>query len=147
MNTAVATPIKLELSRHFDAPPEQVFDAWLGKSWGEFVGPPGIRGEVTLLEPRVGGRYEIVMHRPDGGTITVGGVYREIARPSRIVLTWKWSHEEPDTLITLTFKAMDGGTDLTLLHEGFAAAERRDSHNNGWTGTMDKLATWLKARK
>ena len=35
--------------------------------------------------------------------------------------------------ITLTFQARGGGTDLTLRHEGFAAAERRDSHNNGWT--------------
>ena len=38
-----------------------------------------------------------------------------------------------------------GGTDLTLRHEGFAAPERRDSHNNGWTGTLDKLAAYLRS--
>ena len=75
-------PINLELTRHFDAPPERVFDAWLQKSWGEWAGPPGVKGEVTLLEPRVGGRYRIVMHVPDGSTLTVGGIYQG-NRPSR----------------------------------------------------------------
>jgi len=32
---------------------------------------------------------------------------------------------------------------MTILHEGFAAPERRDSHSNGWTGTLDKLAAYL----
>ena len=112
MTTAVATPIKLELSRHFDAPPQQVFDAWLSKDLGDFVGPPGVKGEVVLIEPKVGGRYRIVMHLPDGKTLAVGGVYREIARPARLVMSWKWEHEEQDTLITLTFRAAGKGTDL-----------------------------------
>ena len=133
----------LELTRHFDAPPEAVFDAWLEKDWGDWVGPRDIRGEVTLLEPRVGGRYRIVMHRPDGGAVAVSGIYRQIARPSKIAMSWKWEHEDMDTLLTLTFRAKGGGTELTLRHEGFANTERRDSHNNGWTGTLEKLAAYL----
>ncbi|MGQ0742352.1 MAG: SRPBCC family protein [Alphaproteobacteria bacterium] len=137
--------ISLELSRTYDAAPERVFDAWLGKSWGEFVGPPGVHGELTLIEPRVGGRYRIVMHTPDGKNPTVGGVFREIDRPRRLVMTWKWEHEEQDTLVTLTFRAAGKGTELTLRHDGFANAERRDSHRHGWTGTLDKLALRLAA--
>ena len=144
MTAAIEKPITLELTRHFDAPPELVFDAWLQKSWGDWVGPPGVKGEVTLLEPRVGGRYQIIMHTPDGSTLTVGGTYREIAKPSRIVMSWKWQQEGTDTTITLTFKPAGGGTDLTLRHEGFAAVERRDSHNMGWTGTLDKLEQYLR---
>lgn len=135
----------LEMSRTYDASPERVFDAWFSKSWGEFVGPPGVRGEVTLIEPRVGGRYRVVMHLPDGKTLAVGGVYREVARPSRLVMTWKWEHEEQDTVITLSFRAKGAGTELTLRHEGFANAERRDSHKGGWTGTLEKLAKQLKS--
>jgi uncharacterized protein YndB with AHSA1/START domain len=71
MNTATHSPTTLELSRHFDAPPEAVFDAWLQKSWGEWAGPPGVRGEVVQLEPRVGGHYRIVMHTPDGKDVPV----------------------------------------------------------------------------
>jgi hypothetical protein len=32
---------------------------------------------------------------------------------------------------------------MTLLHENFANAERRDSHKNGWTGSFEKLAECL----
>jgi uncharacterized protein YndB with AHSA1/START domain len=78
----------LEMSRLFDASPEQVFDAWLEKSWGDWVGPPGVKGEVTQLQPKVGGRYQIVMHR-EGGDLTVGGIYKEIVRPTRLVMSWK----------------------------------------------------------
>jgi len=139
----MAEPISLTLSRHIDATPERVFDAGLEKSWGEWVGPPGVNGEVIQLEPKVGGRYRVVMHLPSGGTLSVGGVYKEILRPSRLVMSWKWEHEEQDTLITLTFRAEGKGTQMTIHHEGFAAPERRDSHNNGWTGTLEKLQEFL----
>jgi uncharacterized protein YndB with AHSA1/START domain len=140
---SAAAPIALELSRRFEATPERVFDAWLDKSWGEWVGPPGVHGEVVQLVPKVGGRYRVVMHLPSGDTLTVGGVYKEISRPNRLVMSWKWEHEEQDTLITLTFRADGKGTVLTIHHQGFAAPERRDSHNNGWTGTLDKLEKFL----
>ncbi len=143
--TTADKPITLDMSRIYDAAPKRVFDAWFSKAWGEFVGPPGVRGEVTLIEPRVGGRYRVVMHLPDGKTLAVGGVYREVARPTRLVMTWKWEHEEQDTLITLSFRAHGKSTELTLHHEGFANAERRDSHKGGWTGTLDKLAKMLAA--
>ena len=35
MSAEVLSPLMLEIRRHFDAPPEAVFDAWLDKSWGE----------------------------------------------------------------------------------------------------------------
>ncbi|HEY4124814.1 MAG TPA: SRPBCC domain-containing protein [Rhizomicrobium sp.] len=134
---------ELVLVRSFDASPATVFDAWLSKSWGEWVGPPGIRGEVTLIEPHVGGRYQIVMHRPDGGTLTVSGTYREISRPNRLMFSWKWEHEEQETFVTLIFRDMAGKTELTLKHEGFANTERRDNHKQGWTGTLEKLGGFL----
>jgi uncharacterized protein YndB with AHSA1/START domain len=83
------------------------------------------------------------MHMPDGHTLTVGGAYHEIDRPNRPVMSWKWEHEEQDTLITLTFRAAGNKTELVLKHEGFANQERRDSHNNGRNGTLHKLAAYL----
>ncbi len=139
MNVHAQTAIKLKITRHFDTPPERLFDAWLSKSWGEWVGPPGVNGEVVQLEPRAGGHYRVVMHR-EGGDLTVGGVYKEINRPSRIVMSWKWEHEEVETLVTLSFRPAGTGTELTLLHEGFGSEERRDGHNLGWNGTLDRLA-------
>ncbi len=133
----------LEITRVIDAAPELVFDAWLQKSWGEWAGPPGVKGEVVQMEPKVGGAYRVVMHTPNGD-LTVGGVYKEITRPSRIVMSWKWEFEPQDTLITLTFKPEGKGTKIHMRHEGFANAERRDSHQMGWSGTLDKLEAFLK---
>jgi uncharacterized protein YndB with AHSA1/START domain len=143
MNAAAEKPLALEMTRHFDAPPERVFDAWLSKSWGEWAGPPGVKGEVVVMEPHVGGRYRVVMHRPDGGELIVGGTFREINRPLKLVMSWKWEHEDTDTLVTLALRPSGKGTVLTLHHEGFAATERRDSHQMGWNGTLEKLAEFL----
>jgi uncharacterized protein YndB with AHSA1/START domain len=143
MNTITEDTV-LEITRLIDAAPERVFDAWLQKSWGEWAGPPGVKGEVTLMEPRVGGRYEIVMRPEGGGELTVGGTYKEIVRPSRLVMSWKWNQEERDTLITLTFRPKGKGTEIHMRHEGFANTDRRDSHNRGWTGTLDKLEAFLR---
>jgi uncharacterized protein YndB with AHSA1/START domain len=58
-------------------------------------------------------------------------------------MSWKWSQEEQDTLITLTFRPSGKGTELHMRHEGFANAGRRDGHNLGWVGTLDKLEKFL----
>ncbi len=141
--TVITADTVLEITRTFDATPERVFDAWLQKSWGDWAGPPTVKGEVTLMEPRVGGKYQIVMRPEGGGELTVSGTYKEIVRPSKIVMSWKWSQEEQDTLITLTFRPKGNGTELHMRHEGFTNADRRNSHNNGWNGTMDKLEKFL----
>jgi uncharacterized protein YndB with AHSA1/START domain len=135
--------IALELKRHFDAPPEKVFDAWLSKSWAEWAGTPIVCRSEVQMEARVGGRFRLTMHKTDGSSMTAGGVYREIVRPSKIAMTWKWEHGQDETLLTLTFRAAGGGTDFTLRHEGFSTESDRDAHNFGWTSSLDKLAPWL----
>jgi len=72
----------------------------------------------------------------DEKTLASGGL-------STHVMTWKWEHEEEDTLITLSFKPSGKGTEIVLLHENFATSERRDSHQNGWIGTFDRLARYV----
>ena len=43
------------------------------------MGPSDAFGEAEVtMDVRVGGRYRIVMHSPDGETHRVGGVYREV---------------------------------------------------------------------
>jgi uncharacterized protein YndB with AHSA1/START domain len=143
MSTALNNLPALEITRTFDAEPARVFDAWLSKSWGEWAGPSPVRGEVVLMEPRVGGHYRVVMHMPDGNSLTVGGTYREIVRHSKLVFTWKWEHESGDTLVTLRFHATGNKTVMQLTHEGLQTRERRESHSGGWNGTFDKLAAHL----
>ena len=140
----------LVVSHVFDAPCEAVFDAWLDVDQLEkWMGPHGVSAEIDVLEPKVGGRYRIIMHPEPGGTPTVGGVYREISRPNRLVFTWAWENAHPDgspgveTLITVTFESKNGKTEMTLRQEGLESAESKDSHRHGWTGSFEKLAAVL----
>jgi uncharacterized protein YndB with AHSA1/START domain len=140
----------LVMTRTFDAPRERVFDAWLDpEQASRWMGPRGVRAKADRLEPKVGGRYRIVMQLDSGQTPTVGGVYREIRRPERLVFTWAWEGAHPggagehDTVVTLTFRDVGGKTEMTMRHEGFVNADERDSHTHGWNGSFDKLAETL----
>ena len=133
-------PHALEITRTFDAPPSRVFACFTNQEdFNAWIGPNDIRGEVTLLEPRVGGRYSIVMHRPDGSDIMVGGQFQTLEEPSRLSFTWKWDNGQDTTLITVLLRAVGNKTEMRFRHEGFSAETDRDNHNLGWTGCFAKL--------
>jgi uncharacterized protein YndB with AHSA1/START domain len=142
----------LIITRIFDAAPERVFDTWLdARAIAKWIGPRVVKAETLELTPQIGGRYRIHMRGTDGSAgPTVGGTYREIVRPERLVFTWKWETGHPmgaagqETLITLTFRAAGAGkTEMTLRHEMFETKESRDSHNQGWNASFDKMAEML----
>lgn len=143
--------ISLRLTRLFDAPPQRVFDAWLDpEQMAKWMGPRTIVASMAPVEldARVGGRYLIEVHTRDDAprpacSLHVGGVYREITRYTRLVFTWGWADENVETLITLTFRPVGDKTELTLVHERFDSAERRDGHHEGWTASFDQLAALL----
>jgi uncharacterized protein YndB with AHSA1/START domain len=143
--------LKLVITHSFDAPRERVFDAWLDpRAIGQWIGPRVIKAEVKELEPKVGGRYRIHMKGADGGDgPVVAGIYREIVRPERIVFTWAWETAHPhgiaghETLVTLTFEDVRGKTKMTLSHDRLESKESRDSHNQGWNASFEKLTELL----
>ncbi len=116
----VTTPSDREvaLSRVFDAPARLIFDAytkpellqrWLGVQ-------PGWTFAVCEIDLRVGGTYRWVWRGPDGMEMGMGGVYREVVRPERIVATEKFDQSwyEGDGVVTTTFDEQDGKTTLTI---------------------------------
>jgi uncharacterized protein YndB with AHSA1/START domain len=103
-----------------------------------------MRTPLATVDLRVGGRYRIVMLEPGGVEHRVGGVYREIVPNRRLVFTWAWeSAPENETLVTVSMMPRDGGTLLTLTHEGFAERAGRDRHRQGWDGCLGTLARHL----
>jgi uncharacterized protein YndB with AHSA1/START domain len=143
MNTTTENPV-LEIQRLIDAPSERVFDAWMNREeWETWMGPEGCRCELTLFEPRVDGRYRIVMRMSDGRELIVGGTFQVIEAPYLIALTWKWEHGEHDSLVTIRMNDIGGETELTLRHEGLLTQENCEGHNQGWSGALDKLEAYL----
>lgn len=147
---AAAEAFVLVVSHSFEASREAVFDAWLDATQlAKWMGPHGVRAEIDIIEPEVGGGYRIIMHPESGGTPTAGGIYREISRPDRLVFSWSWENAHPDgsagveTIVTVKFEEEGAKTKMTLRQEGFESKESRDSHEHGWTGSFEKLAEAL----
>lgn len=62
-----ASQWRIVLSRTMDVTPGQIWAAWedpavIATWWG----PAGFRSTVEVLEVRTGGRFDVVMHGPDG---------------------------------------------------------------------------------
>jgi uncharacterized protein YndB with AHSA1/START domain len=138
--------LTLTVEQRVAATPERVFDAWLDPAMIRrfmLTGPAsGVKKVAT--DARVGGRFDIVMTN-EMGEIPHWGEYREIDRPRRLVFTWNSPHAAPDSLVTLSFEAVDGQTRVTLVHEVFPSEASRDGHAKGWTAILGCLADTLAA--
>ncbi|WP_172300387.1 SRPBCC domain-containing protein [Pseudoruegeria sp. HB172150] len=140
----MTTDLSLRVTQSVPAKPERVFDAWLDPEMIRrfMLTGPGTGVKSATNDPRVGGRYDIVMTN-DMGEIPHWGEYREIDRPNRLIFTWNSPHAAPDSLVTLTFEPEGAGTLVTLFHEKFPSEGSRDGHEKGWTGILGTLADVL----
>jgi uncharacterized protein YndB with AHSA1/START domain len=136
--------IVLNITRLLDAPPERVFGAWMERAqWASWIGPAGVRCDVPVHEPWVGGRYRLVMHL-ERGDMAVVGVFKIVERPNRIAFTWMMEGGTHDSLVTIDLAAAAGGrTALSLRHDGLLTADNRDQHGRGWESTLGKLEAFL----
>ena len=78
----------------------------------------------------------------DGRDLWMGGVFREVVAPERLVFTFAWEEEGEgglETLITVTFAERDGKTLMTFHQTPFQSDGERDGHQGGWTSTFDRL--------
>ena len=108
----------LILKRRLKAPPAKVFAAWTDpQKIMRWMGPADVMATHAETDARVGGRYRIVMHAPNGEEHDVGGVYREVVPNEKLVFTWGWKATlERESLVTVLLKPDGGGTLLTLTH-------------------------------
>jgi uncharacterized protein YndB with AHSA1/START domain len=120
---------QIAMTRAFNAPARLVFDAYtkpdLVRRW--LTGPPGWLMTVCDMDVRVGGAYRWVW-RKNGDEMGMGGVYREIKKPVRLVNTEKfdesWYDGEAVGEIDLVEK--DGKTTVTqtLTYESRVARDQ-----------------------
>ena len=139
----------LHIERTFAAPIERVFDAWTSEEvmrrwWRVEHHWPASEAEVDL---RLGGAVRVVMRNPDRDEeYAGGGVYTEIERPTRLAFTWLWDGETRRSLVQLDFEPAPGGTVVRFTHSGLLDEATVRSHEEGWTGVMDRLDHELAER-
>jgi uncharacterized protein YndB with AHSA1/START domain len=134
--------ISLSLVRTIRAAPEKVYAAWTDpETLKRWMAPrEEMTVEVAETDVRIGGKYRILMREPDGGSHGVIGVYRILEPGRKLAFTWAWeTAPEKETLVTIDFREVDAGTELTLTHTKFAEETVRDRHNQGWMGCVGRL--------
>jgi uncharacterized protein YndB with AHSA1/START domain len=120
---------EIRLTRLFDAPRALVFEAMhtpehVKQWWGCLA--EGYSVSVCEIDLRPGGAWRFVNRLPNGKEVAFHGVYREIARPERVVNT-EIFEEYPDveSVVTTTLAEEKGKTRLTVT-AAYPSVEVRD---------------------
>jgi uncharacterized protein YndB with AHSA1/START domain len=142
---------EIVMTREFDAPRKLVFDAFtkpeLIKQW--LLGPPGWSMPICEVDLRVGGKYRYVWRHTNGNQMGMGGVYREIVRPERIVATEKFDESwyPGEAVGTVVLVEQAGRTTLTqtVLYESREARDgvMKSPMESGVAAGYDRLEQLL----
>jgi uncharacterized protein YndB with AHSA1/START domain len=134
------------LNRRIAARPAIVFDALVtAEGIASWWGPDDVPAVSVQADPRVGGRFQVRFQTRDGQEHECAGEFLEIVRPERIVMSWQWTsggeprERESVSRLELHLRAIDTGTELTLVHAALRDEVSARSHERGWGGALDKL--------
>jgi len=116
----------LVIRRVLPVPRERVFAAWLDPvSLARWMGT-GEGADVTALDPKVGGKFRIVM-RHRGSSVDHWGEYLVIERPSLLSFTWLSANtDHRPTVVTVGLRP-----------------SQLDAHRKGWTQIVAALERTL----
>jgi len=137
---SVETLKSVRLSKTVTVDRQRAWDAWTQpdqmKQWAspEYATVVGVGVDL-----RVGGQYRIEMS-VEGDLHVAHGSYKEIDPPARLVYTWDWEGPHAmgvETVVTVDFLEVDGGTEVRVTHEGLPSDEVRDSHLQGWSSCLE----------
>ncbi len=141
------TTYSLNISKQYNVARDLVFQAWtdphklrdwwrMDESWTVPI------AEVDL---RMGGKYRIGMQPADKDEPYVAtGKFLEVIIPRRLVYTWNWEgQEDAETLVTVDFNELDNSSEITLYHENFVDAKKKEEHQEGWQGCLLQLEKLL----
>jgi uncharacterized protein YndB with AHSA1/START domain len=138
---------ELFLTRDIAAPRERVFAAWTdARQASRWWAPHDCTPLSCEMDVRPGGAWRRRMRARDGTVVTKWGVYREVTAPERLVFTYRTESagvSDAETLVTVTFADLGNRTRLTLRHTAFETDAARLDHQGGWTGALERLATFV----
>ena len=145
---------EIVMIRSFNAPSALVFDAFtkpeLLRRW--LLGPPGWTMPICEIDLRVGGKYRYVWRNVNNGNeMGMGGVYREVAPPERIVATEKFDESwyPGGAVVTFVITEQAGRTTVTqtILYDSREAREAvlKSPMESGVTAGFNRLEELLES--
>jgi uncharacterized protein YndB with AHSA1/START domain len=146
MATATTIPL-ITITRILNASRERVFAAWTQPEFmNQWFAPSSAFNVTAQTDLRTGGSFAIEMAwKSDGALHTAVGKYLEITPPEKIVMSWDWKEADPidpapGSTVTVELRDLGNKTELTLTHAMIQDATSRFGHQQGWTGSTNRLA-------
>jgi uncharacterized protein YndB with AHSA1/START domain len=140
----------LLLTRTLNAPVELVWEVWskpehIAKWWG----PTGFTNTISVMDLQPGGKWNLIMHGPDGTDYGNESTFVEVVQHKRIVYehtTW------PHIIATIDFEDLGEQTGLTwhMLFdsvEDFIEVAKKHQAKKGQKENVDKLEAYLEGMK
>jgi uncharacterized protein YndB with AHSA1/START domain len=123
------------------APPERVFRALASKEVVDWWVRPGVFDTKEWTgDVRVGGHWRASGHA-HGQPYVLEGEFLEVDPPRKLVHTWQRAGAPGQpTIVTYLLEALEGGTRITLRHEGFVARAQCTGACIGWETSFEQLA-------
>ncbi len=138
------TTNSVTLHRVLTAPPERVFRAFVEPdALARWLPPNGFTAKVHHMDARVGGSFKMSFTNFGSGTsIGFGGEYLELVPGERLRYTDVFDdpHLPGVMTVTVTFKKVAVGTELTARQEGIPAAIPVEACYLGWQESLRHLA-------
>lgn len=119
--------------------------------------PAGMTSEVHEFEPREGGRFRVSLTyvAPDRAgktsehTDTYHGHFVQLVPGEKIVEVMEFETRDPSMrgamTITTTLRDVDGGTEITGMHEGLPPGVAPADNETGWREALARLAELVES--
>ncbi|MFF5227304.1 SRPBCC domain-containing protein [Dactylosporangium sp. NPDC000521] len=143
--------VEYSITRRLPAEPKRVYTAWTTPAgFSQWFGPREFTTpeDRIVMQTRPGGAWQVVMLDGAGNEYPLGGFYRELDAPTRLVMTTG----DPDnttgdiaSTVSVMFKPTgDGCTEMTMRQQGVNTdAEHAAGAAAGWRHFFDRLAEHL----
>ncbi len=147
------------VSRIIKAPRKTIYQAFLDpKAVASWMVPDIMRARVHTFDPREGGTFRISLTyknpedaqrgKTTGNTDTYHGRFVQLAPYEKIVEVIEFETQEPgfsgEMTMTVLLKDVDGGTEVTLLHENVPGGVRPEDNEAGTRQSLQKLAALVE---
>lgn len=127
-----------------------VFDAFVTpEGLTSWWGPDEYPVISASADVRVGGHFRVRFRTEDGRIHECQGEFLEVVVPERLVMSWRWTENGVSSELTeeygnvsqleMHLRAIDTGTELTLIHGALKSDRSAASHTRGWEGALRKL--------
>ncbi|MCD6067612.1 MAG: ATPase [Bacteroidetes bacterium] len=123
-----------------------------------WLAPGEMKGKVHHFDLRVGGGYEMSLFYPASEKGTPGKTadkedrytarYTELVPDQKIVQAIRFDSPDPafaeEMIMEVTLKAIDGGTNVTIVFRNIPSAIRPEDNEAGTASALEKLARYTE---